>query len=108
MPLQEGGMVSFSTRGKDAHDAIYNKCQEMRRELRQIEQLIGSIERQARSKASFAIMEPAFSKMFNWYLSALESFFAITHAAFGYAKARDAIADFTRRFSLGVFSRNWR
>ncbi len=99
MPLMKDGSVFYELRGRDPHDAIYNKCQEMRRELRHLEQVIARIEGQARAKAPFDSMNPNFSAMFNWYLSALESFFAITVASAGPAKTREAIADFTRRFA---------
>lgn len=98
MPMLADGTVAKSLRGTDYHDAILNKCQEMRRELRHIEQAISRVEGMARAKAPLESFRPPLNVMMGWYISALESLFTVVGAAIGGPRLHATITDFQRRF----------
>ena len=111
MPLNKNGLVINEVRGKTPQAMLQNEIQEMRRELRRMESILMTLEMQARSAGNFpsnpdgqgapalhAAMQQQFSSLFNWYLSAMESFVSMSWVVFGKAKTRDVVLDFMRRF----------
>ena len=79
-----------------------NKIVEMREELRQISSRLSMIEGQVRTKTDPTLMNQNFSALFNWHLSLMESFYALTWALYGSAKKMETIKDFQRRFATGM------
>jgi hypothetical protein len=106
MGLNTDGTVFSMLQGATPREQTLNKIAEMRRELARIQTVLGHLEGQVRVNAPAAAMKPQFSAMFNWYVSAMESFFAMTNAMFGRSMKDQTIDDFNRRFtSYGAYRR---
>jgi hypothetical protein len=81
------------------------------RRLRRIEGVLTAIELRARSWGPFSTdmdgngapglqvaLQPQFSVLFGWYLSAMESFVCLTWLVFGKGKTRRVVLNFASRF----------
>lgn len=108
---EQDGIVVYELKGKTPQEALLREIQEMRLELRRIENVLGSIELRARSWGAFSsdtdgqgslgiqtALKPQFALLFNWYLSAMESFIAMSWLVYGKGKTREVVVDFMRRF----------
>ncbi len=63
------------------------------------------IEGKVRANASAADMKPDFTLFYFWFLSAAESLFAMTWAAFDRDKVKAVIQDFQNKFSTFTTTR---
>jgi hypothetical protein len=98
MSLRKDGTVEYELTGKDLYDKLHNKIEEMRSELRHMERALGVLDAQVRANAPVYAMRPQFSTLYWWYVSAMESYIAMSWGAFGKDKTREVILDFANRF----------
>ena len=102
MPIERDGTISLAYSGLPMHQALPMEIQEMRKELRHMERVLNIIEGQARAKVPGSAMRPQFSALYNWNLSAMESFFAMISIAFENDNnfSREIARDYVKRFSM--------
>ena len=98
MPLQTNGEMHPRFFGNTPHEQLIDKIAQMRTDLRHIHNALERIDRKARANAPAAALKPEFSILHDWYLSALESFFAMTWAAFDHQIVKLAVRDFENKF----------
>lgn len=95
--LSEQGTVDFSY-NVSPHVTLIEKGQEMRKELRHIEQVLGVLENQARMKAPVNAIKPNMSTLYWWHVSLLESYFSMMLGVLGNDEAVKAYKDLQMRF----------
>lgn len=93
------GVVEFAY-SAIPHQALLDKCQEMRKELRRIEHVVGVLENQARLKAPIDAIKPNMSTLYWWHVSLLETFFSMTKGVLGDDMADKVFKDLRLRFKL--------
>jgi hypothetical protein len=98
MPLQQNGEMHARFFGATPHAQLVDKIAQMRRDLMHIQHALNGIDHRVRANASGADMKSDFSLLYNWYLSAMESLFAMTWAAFDHNKVNEIIRDFDSKF----------
>ena len=97
MPLQNGEMHARFF-GATPHEQLADKINQMRSDLVHIQRALNGIDGLVRRKAPANAMKSEFGILHDWYLSALESFFAMVWAGFERDKANEVIRDFERKF----------
>ncbi len=97
MPLQNGEMHPRFF-GMDPRAQLADKIAQMRSDLMHIQNGLHLIERRVRSNATGKDMRAEFSNLHNWYLSAVESYYAMVWAAFDHMKVNEVIRDFENKF----------
>src|SRR5581483_6914839 len=97
MPLQNGEMHARFF-GATPREQLVDKVAQMRRDLMHIQNALNVIDHRIKANASSDAMNADFSLLYNWYLSAMESLFSMTWAAFNRHKVNAVIKDFDAKF----------
>src|SRR5690348_5003033 len=105
MPLQGNGQMSANFYGGAPREQLKDKIGQLRRDMMHIERALAVIEHKVRSNVSADDMKPDYTLLYFWFLSAAESLFAMTWAAFDRDKVKAVIQDFQNKFSTFTSAR---
>ena len=105
MPLQPNGQMCADFFGTSAREQLKDKIGQMRRDMMHMQRALTVIESKIRANTSAADMKSDFTLLYFWFLSAAESLFAMTWAAYDGGKVKAVIQDFQNKFSTFTTSR---
>jgi hypothetical protein len=106
MPLQSNGQMSADFFGSSPREQLKDKIGQMRRDMMHMQRALNVIEGKVRANTSAADMGSDFTLFYYWFLSAAESLFAMTWAAYDSGKVKAVIQDFQNKFSTFTTARS--